>query len=78
MLRADYNHVFSGLMRRIRRGRCVGGFMRLPLLPEQADRFPGWPTMPLQQQIDGARLMLLAGVAHAGQADLAVTEGQLA
>lgn len=72
------NHVFFGLMHRIRRSRCVGGFMHLPLLPEQAERFPGWPTLPLQQQIDGTRLMLQAGVAHAGQADLAVTEGRVA
>jgi pyroglutamyl-peptidase len=72
------NHVFFGLMHRLRRNKTVGGFMHLPLLPEQAARFPGWPTMPLSQQVDGTRVMLESGVGHAGQADLRVSGGLIA
>ena len=35
-----------------------GGFMHLPLLPEQAARAPGQPSLPLATMIDGVRLAL--------------------
>lgn len=72
------NHVFFGLMHKVRRSAAVAGFMHLPLLPEQSPRFPGLPTMTLQQQLAGVRAMLEAGVRHAGEPDLQVSGGQIA
>lgn len=73
------NHLFFGLMHRLRRSRVVGGFMHLPLLPEQSQgRLAGLPSMPLAQQIEGTRVMLVAGLAHSGQADAGHSEGHVA
>ncbi|MBA4175074.1 MAG: pyroglutamyl-peptidase I [Leptothrix sp. (in: Bacteria)] len=59
------NHVFYGLMHMLRRRRTVrGGFMHLPLLPEQAAGKPGQPSLPLAQQVAGVRVALAAACAH--------------
>jgi pyroglutamyl-peptidase len=51
------NHVFYGLMHTLRRRRVRGGFMHLPLLPEQAAR-RGGPSLSLEDQIAGVALAL--------------------
>ena len=62
------NHVFYGLMHTLNtaRGRAGvrGGFMHLPLLPEQAARLPGQPSLPLATQVAGVRLALAAALAQ--------------
>ena len=62
------NHVFFGLMHRLQRQPGVrGGFMHLPLLPEQAARRPGspsLPSLPLATLIDGTRIALAAALEH--------------
>ena len=50
-----------------------GGFMHLPLLPEQAVRHPGQPSVALATQIAGVRLAL--ATARARREDLCVTGG---
>jgi pyroglutamyl-peptidase len=58
------NHVFFGLMDRLARGTGVrGGFMHLPLLPEQAARTPGQPSLPLDVMLAGTRRALATAVA---------------
>ena len=59
------NHVFYGLMlalsdtlRAHPAQRLRGGFVHLPLLPEQAAHLPGQPSMALATQIAGVRLAL--------------------
>jgi pyroglutamyl-peptidase len=53
------NHVFFGLMHRLAGMHGArGGFMHLPLLPEQAARAPGQPSLPLATTIDGVRIAL--------------------
>lgn len=56
------NHLLFGLMHLLRRRRGVrGGFMHLPLFPEQA-RLSGMPGLALPDQVRGVRLALQ--VAH--------------
>ncbi|MBK1713724.1 pyroglutamyl-peptidase I [Rubrivivax gelatinosus] len=53
------NHVFYGLMHRLAtRPGVRGGFMHLPLLPEQAARQRGAPSLPLATQVEAVRLAL--------------------
>ena len=53
------NHVFYGLMHRLRRRPGVrGGFIHLPLLPEQARRQGRGPGLALATMIDAVRLAL--------------------
>jgi len=64
------NHVFYGLMHRLR-GRSGmrgvrGGFMHLPLLPEQAARHPGVASLPLLTMVEGTRVALAAALATTG------------
>ncbi len=77
------NHVFYGLMHELARANtpalrdpgpaCRGGFMHLPLLPEQAARHPGVASLPLQTLVDGVRLALhTAWLTHS---DLALSGG---
>lgn len=48
------NHAFYGLMHALRRQRRVrGGFIHLPILPEQARR--GQPSLPLEVAVTGVR-----------------------
>jgi pyroglutamyl-peptidase len=61
------NHVFYGLMHALRRRHTVrGGFMHLPLLPEQAALQPGppaMPSLPLATLVEGTRLALATALA---------------
>ncbi|MGM9486438.1 pyroglutamyl-peptidase I [Ideonella sp. YS5] len=72
------NHVFYALMHAVQgRAGVRGGFMHLPLLPEQAVRQPGLPSMPLSTMIDGVRLALRVAARHRGD-DAHQAEGQVA
>lgn len=68
------NHVFYGLMHTLRRRRVRGGFMHLPLLPEQASR-RGGPSLALDDQIAGVALAL--EVAVTTRVDVAESGGTL-
>lgn len=63
------NHVFFALMHALHTlpgtAGTRGGFMHLPLLPEQAARLPGQPCLPLATQVQGVRLAIAAALAHA-------------
>lgn len=68
------NHLLFGLMHQLRRRRGVrGGFMHVPLLPEQAAR-AGVAGLPLADQVRGVRTALQAAwrvhadLAHPGGA----------
>lgn len=52
------NHVFYGLQHRLAGTAVRGGFMHIPLLPEQAARYPGQPSLPLSTLVEGTRLAL--------------------
>jgi pyroglutamyl-peptidase len=52
------NHVFYGLQHRLAGTAVRGGFMHIPLLPEQAARHPGQPSLPLSTLVEGTRLAL--------------------
>ena len=54
------NHLFYGLAHLIatRWPHMRGGFIHLPLLPEQALRFSGAPGMPLEAMIDAVRIAI--------------------
>ncbi len=68
------NHVFFGLMHALHRQRGRrAGFMHLPLLPEQAARQAGQPSLPLATQVEGVRLALATALATA--ADLRIGGG---
>lgn len=72
------NHVLFGLMHQLRRRRGVrGGFMHLPLLPEQAAAagVPGLAGLALADQVLGVRLALQ--VARRVKDDLGHTGGTL-
>ncbi len=65
------NHVFYGLMHLLKQhpGELSGvlpgvrgGFMHVPLLPEQAARSSGQPSLPLALQTEGVRLALVAAL----------------
>jgi pyroglutamyl-peptidase len=73
------NHVFYALMHALQAHRQVrGGFMHLPLLPEQAARQPaGHASMPLVTMVDGVRAALRIAVEHRG-ADTLLSEGRVA
>jgi pyroglutamyl-peptidase len=60
------NQVFYGLMQALRRRPGVrGGFVHVPLLPEQAAARALGAGMALDQQIDGVRLALATALATA-------------
>lgn len=68
------NHVFYGLMRALRRRPGArGGFIHVPLLPEQATA--GQPSVPLAAMI--AAIALAAEVSLKTKRDLRATGGQL-
>ena len=70
------NHVFFALMHALAgQAHTRGGFMHLPLLPEQAARLPGQPSLPLATQVQGVRLAVEAALAHA--ADLRLAGGAI-
>lgn len=72
------NHVFYALMHALRDAPAVhAGFMHLPLLPKQAARLPGQPSMPLALMANGVREALRIAAAHRGD-DTTQAEGQIA
>lgn len=71
------NHLFFGLMHRLAaRPGVRGGFVHLPLLPEQAVRHPGQPSLPLVTLIQGVRLAIEAALI--ARDDLRVAGGEVA
>lgn len=71
------NHVFYGLMHRLAaRPGVRGGFMHVPLLPEQSTRRPGHTSMPLDTMIDGVRRSLALALRH--HTDLRTVGGAIA
>jgi pyroglutamyl-peptidase len=52
------NHVFFGLQHALHGSGVRSGFMHLPLLPAQAARLVGQPSMALDQMLAGVRLAL--------------------
>jgi pyroglutamyl-peptidase len=72
------NHVFFGLMHTLRRRRGVrAGFMHVPLLPEQAERQVGQPSLPLEAQVRGLKVALHTAVATCAE-DLRAEGGRIA
>lgn len=59
------NQVFYGLMHRLARSRprVRGGFVHVPYLPEQAQKFPGAPSLPLETMIAAIRLCVETALA---------------
>ena len=71
------NHLFFGLMHRLAtRPGVRGGFVHLPLLPEQAARHPGQPSLPLPTLVDGLRVAIETALATS--VDLRVAGGEIA
>jgi pyroglutamyl-peptidase len=72
------NHVFYGLMHALATLRVParGGFVHIPLLPEQATRHPGQPSMAIDLVTQGLAVILEASAALTR--DVAVSEGALA
>jgi pyroglutamyl-peptidase len=62
------NHVFYTLMRLLEQERpeAVGGFVHVPLLPEQALESAA-PTMPLETLVRAAEIIVRTCAAHASQ-----------
>jgi pyroglutamyl-peptidase len=52
------NHVFYGLMHALRNRRIRGGFVHIPYSPEQAERHPGMPALPVETVVCGLRIAL--------------------
>lgn len=52
------NHVFFGLQHALHGSGVRSGFMHLPLLPAQAAKLAGQPSMALDQMLAGVRLAL--------------------
>ncbi|MCW5610888.1 MAG: pyroglutamyl-peptidase I [Rubrivivax sp.] len=74
------NHLFYGLMHLLATTPALaatrGGFVHLPLLPEQAARQPGLPSLPLSTQVHGLRIAVATALAH--ERDLVQAEGSIA
>lgn len=73
------NHVFYALMHRLATVPALagarGGFVHVPLLPEQAAHRPGQPSMALPTQVEALRVLLRTALAV--EADLREGGGQL-
>ena len=69
------NHVFFGLQHALAGSGARSGFMHLPLLPEQAARAPGQPSLGLTTMVRGVALAL--AVALRETIDLRQTGGSL-
>ncbi|RYF34238.1 MAG: pyroglutamyl-peptidase I [Comamonadaceae bacterium] len=71
------NHIFYGLMHRLARTQreVRGGFIHIPYLPEQAVRFAGAPSLPLDTLV--AALRIAVATALTVQDDVRETGGQL-
>ncbi|MCH4296517.1 pyroglutamyl-peptidase I [Shewanella sp. 3B26] len=60
------NHVLYGMLHQLSQTpECRGGFLHIPLAPEQASGLPGTPSMALETVIHGLRLMLATAVTTA-------------
>jgi pyroglutamyl-peptidase len=71
------NHVFYGLQQRLAGTGVRSGFIHVPLLPEQAARYPGKPVLTLEDQVRGVRLALQVALTHQGE-DLRAVGGAVA
>lgn len=71
------NHVFYGLQQRLAGTGVRSGFIHVPLLPEQAERYPGKPVLSLDAQVRGVRLALEVALTRRGR-DLRVAGGAIA
>jgi pyroglutamyl-peptidase len=71
------NHVFYGLQQRLAGTGVRSGFIHVPLLPEQAARYPGKPVLALEDQVRGVRLALQVALTHQGT-DLRAVGGAVA
>ena len=71
------NHVFYGLQQRLVGTGVRSGFIHVPLLPEQAGRYPGKPVLALEDQVRGVRLALQVALTHQG-ADFRAVGGAVA
>jgi pyroglutamyl-peptidase len=71
------NHVFYALMHALAAdgNRARGGFVHLPLLPEQSARLPGTSSMALSTQVEGIQQLLRTALTV--QADVLETGGKL-
>ncbi|MCV2368801.1 pyroglutamyl-peptidase I [Roseateles oligotrophus] len=69
------NHVYFGLQHYLRDSPVRSGFMHIPLLPEQAAKFPGQASMALATMVDGVRVALNIAL-HSG-ADLRESGGTI-
>ncbi len=69
------NHVFYGLMHRLATRPALhatrGGFVHVPLLPAQAARHPGQPSLPLGLLVDAAALAVQTALAVSADVRLA-------
>jgi pyroglutamyl-peptidase len=52
------NHVFYVAQNHFKGTKVRSGFVHVPLMDEQAEEFPGLPTMPLEQMVTAVRAML--------------------
>lgn len=71
------NHVFYGLQQRLAGTGVRSGFIHVPLLPEQAARYPDKPVLALDDQVRGVRLALQVALTHQGK-DLRAVGGAVA
>jgi pyroglutamyl-peptidase len=54
------NHIFYVMQNNFAGTHVQSGFVHVPLMDEQAEEFPGLPTMPLDQMVKAVRIMLEA------------------
>jgi pyroglutamyl-peptidase len=52
------NHVFYVAQDHFKGTKVRSGFVHVPLMDEQAEEFPGLPTMPLEQMVTAVRAIL--------------------
>lgn len=71
------NHIFYALMHALAQegDRTRGGFVHVPLLPEQSARLPGTSSMALSTQVEGIRQLLRTALTV--KADVVETGGKL-
>lgn len=71
------NHVFYALMHALTSQglQARGGFVHVPLLPQQAARIPGAPSMALATQVEGIQVLLRTALTV--QDDVQETAGKL-
>ena len=52
------NHIFYVAQDALKSTKVRSGFVHVPLMDEQAEEFPGLPTMPLDQMVKAVQTML--------------------